>query len=210
MNANLEPALAILESHWRHSCAALSVPPSDDVFEALIARYREPHRAYHTLQHIGECIGHAAAVRDAPPELGLAIWFHDAIYDPRAKDNEKRSADWAEAVVTGTPAAPKLKRMILATRHDAVPADREAKLLVDVDLAILAAPEPRYSEYGDQVRREYAWLDDEAYAACRRKLLQGLADRPFLFGTPEFQGRLEARARRNLERSINALIQRRR
>ena len=67
---------------------------------ALRVRYAEPHRAYHTqahvdamlagLQELGEMIVHPAAVE-------LAIWYHDAVYDPAAADNEARSADLLRA-----------------------------------------------------------------------------------------------------------------
>jgi hypothetical protein len=67
---------------------------------ALRVRYAEPHRAYHTqahvdamlasLQELGETIVHPAAVE-------LAIWYHDAVYDPAAADNEARSADLLRA-----------------------------------------------------------------------------------------------------------------
>lgn len=201
-----EPPLPILENHWRHSFQALGLPAPKGVFEAVVTRYREPHRAYHTLQHIGECIGHANAVRNAPAELGVAIWFHDAIYDPRASDNEKRSAAWAAAVLGDAPARARIERMILATKHAAVPEDDAAKLLVDIDLAILAQPEPRYSEYEEQIRRECAFMDERAYRDGRKKLLQGFVDRPFIYATAEFRSKFESRARRNLERSINALI----
>ncbi len=202
----MEPPLPILENHWRRSCEAIGITVPKGVFEALVERYREPHRAYHTLQHIGECTGHLSSLRSAPAEMGVAVWFHDAIYDPRASDNEKRSAGWAEAVLSDSSAAAKVKRMILATRREAVPEDAGSKLLVDLDLAILATPEPRYSEYEDQIRREYAHLDEAAYRAERRKLLQFLVDRPFIYLTAEFRSRFESRARRNMERSINALI----
>jgi predicted metal-dependent HD superfamily phosphohydrolase len=202
----MEPPLPILENHWRRSCEAIGIAVPKGVFEALAERYREPHRAYHTLQHIGECISHLSSLKSAPAELGVAIWFHDAICDPRASDNEKRSAGWAEAVLAGNAAASAVKRMILATRHEAVPEDAASKLLADIDLAILASPEPRYSEYEAQIRHEYAHLDEATWRAGRRRLLQGFVDRPFIFGTSQFRSRFESRARRNLERSINAMI----
>ncbi len=206
MMAGMEPPLPILENHWRRSCEAISIAVPKGVFEALVERYHEPYRAYHTLQHIGECIGHQSSLRSAPAELGVAVWFHDAIYDPQRSDNEKRSASWAEAVLAGHPTATKIKQMILATRRGVVPEDAASRLLVDLDLAILAQPEPRYSEYEAQIRREYAHLDDVAYRAERRKLLQSFVDRPFIYGTPDLRARFESRARKNLERSINAII----
>ena len=201
----MEPMLPILESHWRRSFAGLCLAVPQGVFEALVERYREPHRAYHTLQHIGECLGRLDTVRRAPAETALAIWFHDAIYDPRASDNEKRSAAWARAVLGDTAVSRKVEMMILATKHDAVPLDAASRLLVDIDLAILAAPEPRYSEYEAQIRKEFAFLDEATWRAERQKVLRRFTDRAFIYGSAEFRS-LETRARRNLERSINALI----
>ncbi len=201
----MEPPLPVLESHWRRSFEALGLAVPQGVFQALVERYHEPHRAYHTLQHIGECISHLTSVRSAPAEVALAVWFHDAIYNPRASDNEKRSAAWARAVLGDTPVARKIETMILATKHEAAPQDAASRLLVDIDLAILAAPEPRYSEYEAQIRKEYAFVDDATWRIERQKVLQSFAGRAFIYGSPEFRA-LETRARRNLERSINALI----
>jgi len=177
----------------------------DGVFEALTERYSEAPRAYHTLQHIAEGIGHLKTVRTVPPEIPIAWWFHDAIYDPHRSDNEERSAAWAVAVLGATPQADKVKQAILATKLGADVRDAGARLLVDVDLAILAAPEPRYSEYEAQVRREYAFVAEAAYRVERQKVLRSFANRAYIYASPEFRN-LETRARKNLERSLNALI----
>ena len=50
------------------------------------------------MQHLQECMTHLEHVRsfaERADEVELALWFHDAIYNTRKKDNEKRSADWA-------------------------------------------------------------------------------------------------------------------
>ena len=80
-----------------------AVAPAHE-FAALTARYAEPHRHYHTAQHINECLAHfdrARSLCEHAPEVELALWFHDAIYEPRAKDNEKKSADWAVRIMRG-------------------------------------------------------------------------------------------------------------
>ncbi len=201
----MEPLLPLLENHWRRSFEALGLAVPQGVFQALVERYQEPHRAYHTLQHISECVSRLTTVRRAPGEVALGVWFHDAIYDPRSADNEKRSAAWARAVLGDTAVGRKVETMILATKHDAVPQDAASRLLVDIDLAILAAPEPRYSEYEAQIRKEYAFLDEATWRAERQKVLRSFSDRAFIYGSAEFRA-LETRARRNLERSLNALI----
>ena len=195
----------LLKDHFQHAFLDAGLKAPDGVFEALAERYGEAPRAYHTLQHIADGIGHLKTVRYVPPEILIAWWFHDAIYDPRRPDNEERSAAWAGAVLGATPLADKVKNTILATKLGAVVLDAGARLLVDVDLAILAAPEPRYSEYEAQVRREYAFVAEAAYRVERQKVLRGFANRAYIYASPEFRN-LETRARKNLERSLNALI----
>ena len=170
------------------------------LYEALIARYREPHRRYHTLQHLEECFARFDEVADLAPhpgEVELALWFHDAIYDPRRSDNEQRSADWASATVGERVAA-----LVMATRHEATPQDADAKALVDVDLWILAAPERRFDEYERQVREEYGWVPGFVYRRKRREILEGFLARPTIYNTDRFIERYEPGARANLARSL--------
>jgi predicted metal-dependent HD superfamily phosphohydrolase len=178
-----------LRSRW-HGDAAL--------LEQLLARYREPHRHYHTLRHLEECFQKFDELRDVasyPDAVEMAIWFHDAIYDPRRDDNEARSADWAKAAVGERVAA-----LVLATRHEAVPADVDAQVLVDVDLAILGAPPARFDEYERQVREEYRWVPEPIYRHQRRQILDRFLARRSIYHTQRFIARYEAQARVNLAR----------
>lgn len=201
----MDKTLIVLKDHFQRTFLAAGLAPPQGVFEALSARYSEPHRAYHTLQHIWEGFGYLKSVRVLPPEVSIAWWFHDAIYDPKRSDNEARSAAWAGAVLGASPLKAKIETLILATRHGSIPSDPAERLIVDVDLAVLASPEPRFSEYERQIRQEYAFVDDATYKAERFKILRGFFDRAYLYMTPEFRC-LETRARKNLERSINAMI----
>ena len=176
-----------LRSRWRGDAALL---------EQLLACYREPHRHYHTLQHLEECFEKFDELGDLashPDDVALAIWFHDAIYDPRRDDNEARSAAWAKATV-----GERVAELVMATRHEAVPADIDAQVLVDVDLSILGAPQARFEEYERQVREEYRWVPGPIYRHKRRQVLQSFLERPTIYNTQRFIERYEAQARRNL------------
>jgi predicted metal-dependent HD superfamily phosphohydrolase len=70
---------------------------------------------------------------------------------------------------------------------------------------VLAAPEPRFSQASAQIRQEYAYLGEADYRALRLKTLRGFSDRAYIYQSPEFRS-LETRARKNLEREINALL----
>jgi predicted metal-dependent HD superfamily phosphohydrolase len=156
-------------------------PLDEALFSDLVVRYREPHRRYHTLQHLEECFARFDEIRALAPhprEVELAIWFHDAIYDPRRSDNEARSADWARSI-----AGERVYELVMATRHEAVPQSADAKVLVDVDLWILGAPQERFEEYEAQVREEYGWVPALAYEGKRRQLLESFAARPTIYNT---------------------------
>ena len=195
---------------WLDAWHGLGVQaPGDALFDALLARYCEPHRAYHTLQHLDECLEGLALERShakRPAEIALALWFHDAIYDVHRHDNEERSADWARQALRDAGADPESARrvhaLVMATRHQAQPEEADAQLLVDIDLSILGAPAPRFAEYEQQIRFEYAHVPPEVFEPRRRQILGSFLARDPLYLTPSIRARLEVQARINLRRAI--------
>lgn len=173
----------------------------------MVERYSEPHRAYHTLQHLEECFAlFPAGLAEHPGEVLLALWFHDAIYDPKRDDNEQTSADWgaeglAAAGARGQVIA-RFRQLVLATRHEAQPGSADARLLVDIDLAILGAERQRFDEYEAQVRKEYAHVPDIFLRMARARILKEFLARPSIYSTTTFKQRFEAQARANLSRSL--------
>jgi predicted metal-dependent HD superfamily phosphohydrolase len=185
---------------------------SDAVFHVLVKNYSEPHRKYHTMQHLEECFAHLNRVRslaERPLEVEYALWFHDLLYDTRRKDNEERSAQAAResAVASGLAdeQATRIHQLVMATMHDAIPLGRDASVLVDIDLAILGAGVERFDEYEIQVREEYAWVPEPLYRTGRRKILQQFAERESIYNTDYFRAELEAQARSNIARSLARL-----
>jgi predicted metal-dependent HD superfamily phosphohydrolase len=182
------------------------------VHAELLSRYGEAHRAYHTLQHLHECLSlrqEIATPCDSPAEIDIALWFHDAIYEPSRNDNEARSADWLDAVAAQAALEPdvreRLHALVMATRHSAMPATPDEAVLVDIDLAILGAPPERFAEYETQVRQEYGWVPEWLYRRKRREILAGFLAREAIYSTPECRQRFEDQARRNLTQSVAAL-----
>jgi predicted metal-dependent HD superfamily phosphohydrolase len=180
--------------------------------------YGEPHRYYHTLEHVRRVLGLFDHIRERlarPDEAELALWLHDVIYHPRGRDNEERSAAYAEdllhAAGVGSEVGDRVASLILATRHvapdrtEGEPTDpRDRAYVLDVDLSILGAPADEFDHYEAQVRREYGYRSDEEWRQGRARVLRMFADRPRIFLTPEFD-HLESPARGNLARSLRRL-----
>jgi len=195
---------------WQRTWEHVGLEPPPGLIDELLAAYSEPHRAYHTVDHLAECFGQLDAsgiVPDAPATVELALWFHDAVYDTKANDNEARSAEWGRRVLggLGVTCVDAVVSAILVTKHEGLPASDDEALLLDVDLSILGAPPERFRQYEEQIRAEYAWVPEEAYRAARRRILAGFLERPVLYRTQRFREQLEGRARENLTASIEAL-----
>lgn len=183
------------------------------VFEELLARYAEPHRKYHDRRHLAEVMAAIDLLevhtRDAEA-VRLAAWFHDAIYQPLAQDNEERSAQLALDVLvhvglpveTGTEVA---RLVRLTASHQPEPGDRDGEVLCDADLAILASEQRRYDDYRAAVREEYADVADEAFRSGRAALLRGLLAQRAIYRTVTGTRLWEQAARQNLEREIALL-----
>ncbi|SFZ71105.1 HD domain-containing protein [Chitinimonas taiwanensis] len=194
---------------WIATWSRLGLVASPTCFDRLMARYAEPHRHYHGLQHLDECLAlfqQVAESAEHPAEVEIALWFHDAIYEPLRHDNEQRSADWAREELLTAGAAKQVVdhvyALIMATQHAAEPSGRDAQLLVDIDLAILGALPERFAEYERQVRAEYGHVPSFLFRRKRRALLKQFLARPRLYSTAGMRERFEAIARENLIATI--------
>lgn len=185
--------------------------------DELVALYAAPDRHYHGLSHIEAMLElarrHRAEMADAEA-VEAAIWFHDAVYDSRAKDNEAASAALAAGKLAGRVEPARLARivaMIEATaRHHLPELDTEqalgdAALFLDMDLAVLGAAPEIFDAYEEAVRREYDWVPEPLWRSGRAAVLADFLKRPQLFHTEAFRHRLEAQARGNIARSIARL-----
>jgi len=202
-----------MKERWLKFWGAVGAAGDPDApYRALEVRYAEPQRAYHTLRHVAHCLDEFDAVRGLardPVVVEMALWYHDAVYDPRARDNEERSATLASEVAArmGLSAARTLRvaDLIRVSTHAGLAPDPDAQLFADIDLAILGRPGEAFDEYERQVRVEYAWVPEPAFRAGRAAILNSFLDRPSLYGSDFFRRKYEESARRNLQNSLQKL-----
>lgn len=175
-------------------------------------RYGEPHRRYHTVEHLDEVLGVVRALDDVVADrraVALAALFHDAVYDPAAAAgaNERASADLASELLGDDPALPEVRRLVLLTAgHDVEPGDANGAVLVDADLWILGSPPKRYARYTADVRAEHTHVDEDAWRAGRSAVLRSFLDRPRIYVTDRLHLDLDRPARRNLAGELAALL----
>ncbi len=147
-----------------------------------------------------------------PREVALALLFHDAIYEPGQRDNEARSAALArETIPRWWPAAgiddARVAELIgLTARHGQLTpqdVDADAALMLDCDMAILAAPPAEFDAYDQAIAEEYrGHVPAFLYRINRRRFLRGVLAQPRIFLSDWFHARCDAQARANLRRAI--------
>ncbi len=195
-----------MRDEWNNAVSALGgcVVSTD-----LESRYAEPHRKYHNATHIHAVLRDAALlVPSLDPELVLAICAHDVIYNARPGADERESAAWARTWLTASsvpePHIAAVESHILATiTHTSD--DPATQILLDADLAILAAPPDAYDVYTRCVRAEYASYTDPEWQAGRAKVLKSLLNRETLYQTPRAHTLWNTQARTNLHRELTTL-----
>ena len=206
----------LVSSAWRdlvrrHGYDAVA---AERALEELVRAYAEPHRHYHTLDHIADLLRllekHGGV--SGADAVKLAILFHDAVYDPARQDNETASARLAvvqlSALGFAADLVAKVESYILATQHGAPVAaigDADLDQLLDLDLSVLAAAPDRYRAYAQAIRQEYAMVSDALYRPGRRRVLEGFLARPQIYRTEGLRSLWEAPARANLAGEIAVL-----
>ena len=189
--------LIALLSSWTAEAGSVAAAADD-----LIARYREPHRRYHTLEHIEEMLAVTDRL-DAVDDVTCAVWFHDV--DVRAGTRRQRDAralatrvDVLGSLGAPPPLMDEVERLVETTRLHEPDRRRSATgiVLADADLAILGSRPERYERYVRDVRAEYAHVSDDDWQRGRAAVVQSFLDRPRLYHAPwMFDTRATQRAR---------------
>src|SRR3989338_7601511 len=185
---------------WKRTNSKKNPKPVYDMIE-----YSYSGREYHNLIHIDNCLNEfkcCSQLLEDQNQVEMAIWFHDIIYDTKAKDNEEKSGSltmallWWEnqldySFVKG------VESLILATKHIEPPKTTDAKYLVDIDLSIFGTDQNKYNQYRDNIRKEYSWVPDDVFKEKRVKVLNNFIAKPSIFCTDLFKQKYEDKARVN-------------
>lgn len=142
----------------------------------IINLYDEPHRFYHTLQHIQEVL---KSLNDADllkhDELFLAAVFHDIVYHPKSRTNEEDSAELfiKEAAVSSLTGEQKehIKQLILDTKTHK-PTVKFSEEFIAADLAIFNASFGKLINYENQIFKEFQSVDFLEYKPKRIEILR--------------------------------------
>ncbi len=203
---------AELRTAW---CEHVSASPAGLVtLDEVVGRHREPQRRYHGVRHVTWVVRHVLDLARCEPvtDLGAVVaaaFFHDAVYDPRAPDNEEESARLAARTLTDLewpPArAATVADLIRATADHDARDDGDRAVLIDADLAVLGSDPAAYQAYVRGVRAEYRHVSDEDWRAGRAAVLTRLTARPAIYATASGRTRWESRARANLAAELAAL-----
>lgn len=194
-------------AHWLDLTARLALPGS--AYDSLVAAYGEPHRRYHSLDHVVEMLDRLAESRHLAANsdvVALAVWYHDAVYAPDAAAgaNERASAAWLAADYAGPESAP-AQDIILHSTHHGPSDDPDTRLFCDLDLYRLGVAYAAFDAHSQSIRAEYAMYDDAAWARGRGAFLRAMRARAPIYQTAFWRDRLEAQARDNLDRALAAL-----
>jgi len=209
----------------------------DRWFQRLWEMHTEQSRYYHTAVHLFEMLKYLHLYNqcvqksegngenltvDDETTIRLAIYFHDAIYDPRSATNERDSAHLFQEFTK----EPTLSRIstdsattfsnvidfIEATQKHLVSKNNSKALSVflDLDMAVLGKTHDAYMSYSRLIRREYSFVPHDTYCKKRADILEGFLKQPSsIYGTELMREAMEEQARTNIRHEIDSLRSRR-
>ncbi len=172
-----------LERAWQEL-----LPQARSLGEELLARWQQPHRAYHDVRHLAQALAAAEQIAGTPSRpVRLALWFHDAVYDLRPGQDEEDSARLALERLAGVlpeEEAAEVARLVrLTATHSPDPGDAAGAVVVDADLSVLGQSAARYHVYVRDIRTEYRELAEADFRRGRLLVLRRLLELDPLFHT---------------------------
>jgi predicted metal-dependent HD superfamily phosphohydrolase len=185
----------------------LSTLVGESATSRLVTHYRGSTRFYHNLEHLKQGVRDYYNLIAAPlTNVNFLAWaYHDVVYDPRASDNEQQSAAYfmqdARGAGIGYDVCDEVASLIMATTH----AGSTISIVNDMDLTILGKSKEAYQAYAQAIRQEYSFVPDDAFREGRKRILQSLLNRPWIYNNGNFREEFELPARYNMEDEIKTL-----
>ncbi|MEE2683264.1 MAG: hypothetical protein VYD77_04955 [Actinomycetota bacterium] len=177
--------------------------------QQLITAYNEPHRRYHTLDHVVRCLDLLDLVQLEQEERDLieyALWFHDIVYIPESGTNETESAEIAERWIInqGLSIGKAVTGLILQSADylSNPPSGKVQGLFHDLDLHVFGSTSREYQEYASNIRKEYSHLNETEFQKGRKKFLQTMLARPSIYATAPFREMYQEQALTNIDREL--------
>ncbi|WP_299455821.1 adenylyltransferase/cytidyltransferase family protein [uncultured Microscilla sp.] len=153
--------------------------------DVIAEHWQSPHRFYHNETHLQFLIDEIEklyaldGINDhARHILLLTAFFHDIVYEPLANDNEEKSAQLLDKMVTARyPDAQIVREMILDTKtHE--PKSQLSEVFCSLDMHIVESGSfAELQKWEFQIFKEYQMVDYKFYKQGRLKLLRKFAQR---------------------------------
>lgn len=174
--------------------------------------YSDEKRFYHNKNHLLHFFEHYALIKDKVIDKNsflFAMFYHDIIYDSSNQDNEQKSAELAlerlQKLAVPRNTLLKVEKLIMATKSHSDSEDNDSKLFIDCDLAILGSCHLKYSDYYQEIRKEYSEVPDFLYNNGRSAVLKSFLVKDNIYNTAYFKKHFEKNARANLEVELKIL-----
>lgn len=185
----------------------------------LVEAYEQPHRKYHTLEHIQYILAAIAEVQERfslssvdVRRLHLLAWYHDSVYEigkPRAYNEEASAAwykrDFYDLHPEKTWAMEKETNLMVDAIVDTIdhnnPSSWISAIFMDLDLQGLGTPWRIYRENTRKIREEFAQYNDEEFRAGRIMFLKERLERNTVFHTA-WGAEFEPKAQQNMAREL--------
>lgn len=206
--------------HFLHTLRALGAKMyhAPALHIALLKAWNEPHRTFHTPKHLRECLFHLEQERwggliDTVDRgrLAMALWFHDAVCDVKASENQEKSAAWAVQSLAlldlSTENVDIVQRLILSTKLNHAPTGCALEAWIhDIDFYMFGMDAKQFAQYTQDIRSEFSWVDDLNYRRGIDFVLRRFINNPAGIYQTE-AGRLDYEdiARKNIQMYLQSL-----
>jgi len=183
-----------------------------ELWAEIERKYSDKKRHYHTLSHLENLFQQLTEIKTQIKDWDVvlfSLYYHDVIYNSLKSDNEQKSAELAEKRIKSIGISLEIieqcKAQIMATKAHFMSENEDTNYFTDADLSVLGQSWEMYSEYYQNVRKEYAIYPDLIYNAGRKKVLKHFLGMERIFKTNYFYLKFEQQARVNLEKELTFL-----